>query len=304
MLLDLEATVFNTDGDQDPYLVITLVRFALESRHNWFPPPHLVEVASRYLEKHFSTMRCWPEFLRNAATASAWQSPRQRPAARITVENLEPIVNDLSKAAVVVVENGRNDGSFLRAVFAAYAPELAEALSRDWLQLDHAGGTGEQGYVADESAIRFRSICRVVVVKDNDKRHADPAANSGPDNWPPEKPYLHIWRRLEVENYLPDVVLHLSEHPRAAALVHHLRAMTAEQQRWIDMKGGLAKGPLELFRDIDQAARGVWQSGFGKRFPKPLVPPTVTLTVDDFRSLGDDVHDELVQLVQRIRAVT
>jgi hypothetical protein len=113
-----------------------------------------------------------------------------------------------------------------------------------------------------------------------------------------------MWHRLEVENYLPDVVLMESSHPDALSLISHLRQMTAEQQRLIDMKNGLKKAPKEVFRDLHPDSRKVWQNGFSGRFPKPLVPDTIRLTVEDFRNLGEDVHEELTALLARIRQVT
>jgi hypothetical protein len=305
MLLEFAADIFGGEDTQDAFLVVQLIRFTIERRHDWFPRPDLLDTASGYLDKNFPTMPGWHEFVRNAAKAAVWRgAANPRPAVRVTAENLDLLASDLSKPAVVVVENGRNDGSFLKAVFAAYAPELANALNLDWLQIHHAGGTGEQIHVAEDSASRFKAICRVIVVKDNDRRLPDPEAGQEPDAWPPAKPYVHTWRRLEVENYLPDAVLHESKHPDAHTLVFHLRAMTPEQQRWIDMKHGLARsGPPNLFIDVDAVTRRVWQSGFTKHFPKPLVPDRLTLTVDDFRRLGEDVHEELLRLTNRIRLV-
>ena len=36
-------------------------------------------------------------------------------------------------------------------------------------------------------------------------------------------------------------------------------------------------------------------------FPKPLVPGDVVLTEEDFRRLGEDVHEELMYLLRKIR---
>jgi hypothetical protein len=84
--------------------------------------------------------------------------------------------------------------------------------------------------------------------------------------------------------------------------------MTEEQQRLIDMKRGLAKSTsstqVAAFQGLEADCKRVWRSGFGDRFPKPLVPETITLTTEDFRSLGHDVHEELVDLLNKIKNLT
>src|SRR5262245_30268386 len=103
MLLELDAEVFTNDGDPNPRLIFVLISFMVEGRHRWFPAPELSEVARCYFEKHFPTMTIWHEYLRNASTASVWQSPSRRPAVRITAGSLEPVTKDLSKPAVILV---------------------------------------------------------------------------------------------------------------------------------------------------------------------------------------------------------
>ncbi|WP_027345685.1 hypothetical protein [Hamadaea tsunoensis] len=305
MLLELDEEVFADADGHNAFLVLTLLSFTIDGRHDWYPPPAVLDSAIRYLEENApKLLHTWRELLRNAATAGVWQAARPRPPVTVTAANLDALAHDLGRPAVVVVENSRNDGSFLRALFQAYAPELATALDRHWLRFGHTGGGGEQVHVTDEAATEFKAICRVIVIKDNDRKYLEPIDRSVPEAWPPEQPHVHIWQRLEVENYLPDAVLHATSHPDAETMIYHLRMMTPEQQRWIDMKHGLPKSkPAELYREVDPEARRHWRTGFKHQFQNPLVPVSVVLRVEDFRQLGDDVHDELTQLVQRIRSV-
>jgi hypothetical protein len=257
-------------------------------------------VAIGFLEATLPKHASWREYLLNASKASAWHSKSDRAQLTITADNLNDVAHDLALPAVVVVENSRNDGSFLKAVFAAYAPELCRARESNWLEFGHCGGKGEQDFVAGQAAAKFKHVVRVLIVRDNDDRLEE--LDDDPGNWPPVEPVLHIWRRHEVENYLPDAVLYLSDHPEAADLIRLLRQMTAKQQGFIDMKEGLPKSsPKPLFQDLDSKSQKVWKKGFGKHFPKPLVPEQVSLTVDDFRSLGEDVHEELSHLMSMIR---
>ncbi|NUO40164.1 MAG: hypothetical protein HOQ31_16350 [Gemmatimonadaceae bacterium] len=308
MLLELDAEVFAGHEDPNPRLIFTLIGFMVDGRHRWFPRPEVAKIAEVYLEKHFPTMTIWHEYLRNASTASAWQTPSSRPVVQVTAGTLEPVTKDLGRPAIVLVENGRNDGSFLKAVFAAYDPSLAEAERLEWLHIDHSGGTGDQRYLADEHARRFTEICRVIVVKDNDEGVTGSAFEDESTEWPPRKPRVHVWHRLEVENYLPDKVLMESPHPDAQAMISHLRRMNSEQQRLMDMKGGLNKATKaaqkEAFKSLSPDLRQAWRTGFAKQFPSPLVPETITLTVDDFARLGPDVHYELTELLARIRNLT
>lgn len=308
MLLELDVEIFADDHDgEGAGDIFLLLRFIIEGRHDWFPSPQLSDVATQYSEKAFPTMKIFHEVLRSASTASAWRGGRQRPTVRVTAKSLGPLTSDLGKPAVVIVENSRNDGSFLKAVFDAYDCSLSEAIRKDWLQIDHAGGTGEQVHLADEAATRFTEVCRVIVIKDNDKGLTI-AAVEELSAWPPRVPHIHVWCRLEVENYLPDAVLLLSDHPEAQTLVSYLRAMTDEQQRLIDMKHGLARSTssaqVAAFQGLEPDCKRVWHSGFGGRFPKPLIPETIALTAEDFRNLGHDVHEELVNLLSKIKSLT
>lgn len=309
MLLEIEAEIFADDGDgEGTGDIFMLLRFLVEGRHRWFPSPQLSDLATQYSEKAFPTMKIFQDLFRKGSTASAWQGMSQRPTVRVTAGSLKPLTNDLAKPAVVIVENSRNDGSFLKAVFNAYDRGLSEAVRKDWLQIDHSGGTGEQVHLADEAASRFTEICRVIVIKDNDKGLAL-APPGEADIWPPRAPHTHVWRRLEVENYLPDAVLFLSDHPEAETLIGHLREMTAEQQRLIDMKRGLSKSTsstqVAALHGLKPDCKRVWRNGFGDHFPKPLlVPDTITLTAEDFRSLGHDVHEELIDLLEKIKNLT
>jgi hypothetical protein len=305
MLLELDSGVFATDDGATSRLIVRLIGYVMDFRHEWYPTPAQSVEAAQYCERHFPGMTNWSEFMRNASTASAWQASSKRPAVRVNSETLAPMTNDLGRPAVVIVENGRNDGSFLKAVFAAYDGTLAQAERLDWLHIDHAGGMGEQGPLADEQARRFSIICRVIVIKDNDKGLTVSTPDDDSEEWPPTQPHVHMWHRLEVENYLPDAVLMESRHPDALTMISYLRAMTAEQQRLIDMKHGLKKAIREdLFQDLHPDCRKAWHHGFAGTFPSPLVPESITLTTEDFRKLGNDVHEELSRLLARIRRLT
>src|SRR5262245_11481657 len=112
MLLELDADVFATDDGPHSRLVLTLVGFVMDERHEWFPAPTLSVIAADYCAKHFPGMTDWNELMRNASTASAWQASNQRPMVRVTASSIVPLTSDLARPAVVIVENGRNDGSF------------------------------------------------------------------------------------------------------------------------------------------------------------------------------------------------
>ncbi len=300
MLLNLERELFAGEV-AEPMAVLRMVEFTIEGRHDWYPDPEVAMVAVAYLESNLPNEASWREYILNASKAAAWQGVQERQHIRVTAENLKPMTDDLNLPVYLVVENGHGDGSFLWAVFMAYAPDLYGALQRNWLDIIHAGGTSHQPPVMQARASKFQRLCRVVVVKDNDDK-LDIALDEGTvEPWPPHEPIHHMWLRHEVENYLPDAVLRRSTHPHAELLIEHLRAMTPEQQRWIDMKKGVSHGPKNLFDDLDKHVRKIWNHGFGKTFPKPLVPHDSVLTVEDFRSLGEEVHEELMYLLRKIR---
>lgn len=300
MLLELERELFAGEI-AEPMKVLKVVDFTIEGRHEWYPEPDVAMVAVAYLEANLPMQASWREYILNASKASAWQAGPDRRHISVTAENLTPVTEDLSLPVFLVVENSNNDGSFLWAVLAAYAPDLFGALKRNWLDIVHSGGTGDMPPVTAQKAGKFRRVCRVLVVKDNDAM-LDLTLDEGElGQWPPCEPVHHMWLRHEVENYLPDAVLRLSTHHDAEMLIEQLRGMTPEQQRWIDMKKGVSHDPKKLFEDLDEQVRNLWKQGFGKTFPKPLVPHDSVLTVDDFRCLGEDVHEELLCLLRKIR---
>jgi hypothetical protein len=281
--------------------ILQLVGFTVEGRHDWHPDPDVAMAAVAYLEANLPNEASWREYVLNASKAAAWQASPEWPHIKVTAENLKPMTEDLGLPAYLVVENGSNDGSFFRAIFSVYAPDLYMAIQRNWLDIVHAGGTGDLPPVAQSRATKFQHVCRVVVVKDNDTKQDVVLDEETADPWPPDEPIRHVWLRHEVENYLPDAVLVRSTHPHAKTLIEQLRTMTPEQQRWIDIKKGVSHGPKHLFDDLDKHVRHLWNQGFGKTFPRPLVPPDVVLTVEDFRRLGEDVHEELMYLLKKIR---
>ncbi|MBB5868723.1 hypothetical protein F4553_002102 [Allocatelliglobosispora scoriae] len=303
MLLEIAEEVFSEENDHQVSL-FNILTFTVEARHTWLPDPAVAQVAIGYLQDNFPKKVDWQTYIANASKASAWQGRENRQPVLITDENVTTIAHDLSQPAVVVVENARNDGSFLRAVLAAYRPEMKAAVEKNWLHIDHSGGTGEQAAIADEAAARFHHVCRVLVVKDNDARRSFPRRSPDSVDWDiPDEPIVHIWSRLEVENYLPDAVLVYSDHPQADELLRSLRQMSTQAQGWIDMKKGLEKTPLRFVGALAPEAEKVWRMGYRKQLPSPLIPQGLELTVDDFRSLGDDVHDELLYLLALIARV-
>ncbi|MEV0459260.1 hypothetical protein [Catellatospora methionotrophica] len=310
MLLEIDDAVFSDQGG-DVRTVLTLLGYTVDQRHSWLPEPSTAEMACRYVETQAPGLIVgWREYLVNAATASAWQGTDQDPANQVsppvavTAANVAGLVADLGLPAVIIVENARNDGSLLKAVFAAYDRQLSAALEKHWLRIDHAGGGGDQPWLAGEAAKCFQHVCRVMVLKDNDERKPQqPITAAELAGRTSMEPMIHIWWRHEVENYLPDAVLQLATHEHADQLLSHLRSLPTEHQGWIDMKHGLAKSPAWIANALSPDGQRVWNAGYRKQLPRPLVPDDLALTVDDFRALGEEVHDELLHLVDKIKRV-
>jgi hypothetical protein len=216
------------------------------------PEPSVVAVAIDYLRENFPYKVDWQTYLSTASTASAWQTQDHRPPVRITADNAKTLVSDLSLPAVVVVENGRNDGGFLKAVLRAYDPAMRVAIKEGWLHFVHSGGGGEQANLADEAASRFNHVCRVLIVKDNDSRFPYPRRSPElVEREVPEKPIVHVWSRLEVENYLPDAVLARSDHPQAEDLLRCLRQMRMDRH-----EEGAGEDASRIRRHIGAGGRG------------------------------------------------
>src|SRR4051794_17911590 len=123
MLLEIDHRVFS-DHLSDSMPVIRMVGYTVEERHSWLPSPDVALLAVSFLEDHVPKMVSWREYVTNAAKASAWQSANAPRPVHVTTDNVTTLVEELGRPAVIVVENARNDGSFLRAVFAAYDPRI------------------------------------------------------------------------------------------------------------------------------------------------------------------------------------
>jgi hypothetical protein len=199
---------------------------------------------------------------------------------------LHPVVDDLAREAVVVVEDGFSDECFLLAVAAAfgrYRIVAAADCKRRWLRFAHAGGKARMfRFVAKERG-PFNVVVRVAALLDSDRMI--PAQRS-PNQDQMTKilavdgvTEVHMWEWREVENYVPTRVWddHFSDR---SAQIKSIRALPLAQRGYLDIK-------LKLER----------------RMPSPLIPDDLMLTEDDFAELGPDAIAELKALLAMIERI-
>jgi len=204
------------------------------------------------------------------------------PTASVQVHQLADVVADLSRPAVLVVEDGINERTFILALASAFGRRrVVDAVDRGWLRLAHAGGKSRMAQFVAAERQHFRVLVRVAAVLDSDRRQPGepPPANARQfaEIAAIDGVTVHMWRWREVENYLPSPVW--SHHyPARYDAIQQLSAMIPGQRGFIDTKQIIGK-------------------------PKPLIPHQLRLTEDDFAELGPDAVQELRTVISMIDAI-
>jgi hypothetical protein len=285
MLLDVDVAVFDAP-DHGP--VIDLITLIAKERHDWHPSLPEALRADKFVRKlHAAELKvpALAEWSRKAVEEAAHPRPTGRTPVRLAAAELDRIVPDLAKAAIVVVENRLGDGDFVRRVATAFGEQrIVDALARDWLRFSHGGGCGQMPALAAEERKRFNVLVRVAVLFDSDRtRYGQPS--------PHERrvqecrvagvPEVHVFACRMMENYVPFRVWD-EQFPLDAATIARLRAMPPRQRGYVHLKHEFV------------------QSG---RMPSPLIPDTIDLTEADFEELGDETVPDLRALLAMIHRI-
>ncbi|MFY1634588.1 hypothetical protein ACN27F_15145 [Solwaraspora sp. WMMB335] len=285
MLLDVDERILDAE-DHRP--VITLLCMVAEKRHDWRPSlpqaVRMVEFVERLDQAgvRMPVLRQWAE---EVVEESAYPSPPDtRGSIRVTLADLEHVVADLEKPAVLVVENQLADGSVVRDIAVALNERrIAEALRRTWLRLHHGGGAPQIVELAADEGKRFVVLPpRVAILLDGDRD--GPGQEGLNDNKRADADavgirHVHILAYRSMENYVPLTVWECL-FPRQRRSIERLRAMPAEQ------RGYLKKDAYP-----------------GKGLPRQLTVADRNLAEDDFRALAPDVVDELRRLFAMIHEI-
>jgi hypothetical protein len=311
--IELAAEVF-VDAAALPH-VLNLLKCVAEGRHDWEADPSVADTAHDYLQEHCPRLATTFAMLgRKGLVAAAWRGAADSTIrVEINAADLVDLAADLSRPAVLVVENHVSDGSFVRAVARAFrADRIHHALRERWLEIDHGGGETLVG-VAEEAAYGFRRLTRVAVVLDSDRMTPSrrTRAHDKADRLAKSGIVVHVLELREAENYVPNRVL-AATGKGAIRRLQLLRHLTPAQRGHFDMKEGFgpANGPpvvrpeqLALYADVDQRVLNGLRGGLGRDLLQQMETMSESLHERDFASLGTDVPDELRRMLDSLTSV-
>jgi hypothetical protein len=318
MRVEFAVEVFTDDAPLPP--LVMLLDGIARGRHNWWADPASLAAAEIYFGLHAPRMvASYLELGRKGTVHSAWQSASEvSPATvRITLADLADLVEDLSRPAVLVVEDHVSDGCFVRALARVFAAErLLAALDRDWLVIRHGGGERLVS-VAKAEREAFRRSVRVVTLLDSDRWLPDQQTHSHEkaDQLRRHGVLTHVLTLREAENYLPNHVLHaaVARPSDASRRLDHLKQLDQRQRGYFDMKHGFRRTATgeptvrdeqkELYADLDAGTVRVLSGGFGSHLLPLLERECARLTEQDFHKLGPAVVAELRELLSMINSV-
>jgi hypothetical protein len=242
------------EGNENAELVLKLISFFREARHDWILSPRHVDVVNEFCQRHIPTLAQAYLLLAQKASgmAHAW-APRGASAGvvRVTSETLEGDIRDLERSAVLVVENAIYDWQMIEALAHLLGCEdIVDAKKRSRLDVYNGGGKDGASRHAVDQVAKFTRTKRVVLVIDSDSfwpgertnshKQADAVVREGGNS--------HVLSFREMENYIPNRVL--ARQPRnsgaqvgMAKRLESLKKLSAEQRAHFDMKHGFKGKP-------------------------------------------------------------
>ncbi|MFI6233920.1 hypothetical protein ACIBD9_10235 [Micromonospora sp. NPDC050784] len=280
MRLDIEPEVF---ASADPVATIDLIILTLDGRHEWQPSLPVASAAVQFVARQVPALS---EYMQKVLVEAANPATPAAAVAKVRAGDLRAVLADLSKPAVLVVENRIGDGGFVRAVAAALRDQrIVDALrgDNDWLRLSNGGGCGQMPDLAAEECRAFSMLVRVAVLFDSDRvepdepsPHHDKVAKCREAGV--REVHLLTWRMME--NYVPFPVWE-RHFPARSNQIEELRTRIPRQRGYQNLK-----------------------DEFGRRnMPKRMFPDDLPLTEEDFAELGPGVVTELRELLAMIHRI-
>ncbi|MCX4747043.1 hypothetical protein OG455_16160 [Kitasatospora sp. NBC_01287] len=326
-------------GDENAELILKLIAFFREARHEWVISPHDVDAFHAFLQRHVPTLaQIYLLLAQKASMAQAWAPHRGSTGViRVASATLAGDIRDLERPAVLVVENAIYDWQMIEALARLLGCEDvidAKAGSR----LDVYNGGGKDGAIlhAVDQAANFSRTKRVVLVIDSDSFHpadrtgnhekADAAAREGVSS--------HVLSFREMENYIPNRVL--ARQPKRAVgmssmakRLDSLKSFTPEQRAYFDMKHGFKGKPQkgadqkrrhsgqpattyfvpprhgDLYDSVAEQDLITLQEGFGTDLPGLFLQEVMRggIVERDLDALGSGATQELRSMFEKIRGV-
>ncbi|SCF28747.1 hypothetical protein GA0074696_4106 [Micromonospora purpureochromogenes] len=316
MRVELAPEIF-TAADPEPHHIAAASKLLAafdERRHDWIVDIEIVDNIAEYLHKHHPTLaEIYFDLAQKASVKSlAWTGTAQRGGVLfVEREQLPEHASDLTRAAVVVIENIPGDKSFLQTVIHAFrAHRIQQALESRWAEFRHSGGSGSMPAVAEEEAGHFHHTVRVVAIFDSDSLTPD---HEGP-NRPKASDLIekgipaHVLLLREAENYAPNLVLaNIGKRGEAELRVQHLERLVPRQRAHFDMKKGFTRPEKAeqkgFFDDLDADTRRVLHPGFGGKVLEQMFEMRHDLCAADFEAMDPDAAEDLRKLLALIESL-
>ncbi|WP_405695883.1 hypothetical protein OHA99_13375 [Streptomyces coelicoflavus] len=291
MRIEIPVDLFkDREGNENTELVLKLIRFFREARHEWEVSPRDVDVVKEFFERHAPTFAQVYLLLAQKASGKsyAW-APRDNGSGvvRVSRETLNSDVRDLERPALLIVENASYDWQMIEALANLLGcQDVVQAKEANRLEVYNGGGKDGAIRHAVEQLEKFTRTKRVVLVIDSDSFHPgeQTASHEKASTVERQGGRTHVLRFREMENYIPNRVLaRQAKKSRAQAgmakRLDSLKKLSADQRAHFDMKYGfkakLPRGSLNADRKPRHSGR------LGKIFHVP----------SEHRGLYDDVHE-------------
>ncbi|MFJ9947750.1 hypothetical protein [Kitasatospora sp. NPDC091207] len=326
-------------GDENAELILRLIAFFREARHEWVISPHDVDVVQTFLQRHVPTLaQIYLLLAQKASMAQVW-APHggTTGVVRVAGETLAGDIRDLERPAMLVVENAIYDWQMIEALARLLGCEdVIDAKEGSRLGVYNGGGMDGAARHAVDQAAKFSRTKRVVLVIDSDSFHpedrtgnhekADAAAREGVSS--------HVLSFREMENYIPNRVLAQQpkktvEMPSMAKRLESLKTFSPEQRAHFDMKHGFKGKPQksagqkgrhsgragttysvpsrhgDLYDGVAEQDLITLQEGFGTDLPGLFLQAVMRggISERDLDSLGPGVNQELRSMFETIRSV-
>lgn len=191
----------------------------------------------------------------------------------------------LNTPAMVIVENGMNDGLFVRAIMKHFSPEInfEEQLSNYLVYIDPASGSGASSRVHHHLSVHHNQpkYLRCLAIVDGDKRFPGDTTYGSYQRQQNLGTYLqskkvayHILEKRTMENYMPDEVYDSNRGVFGNNWVDAYKRLTEEQKNYYYISGGFLK-------DVPKAIRNDESKKKDKTQALPVEIQTVFSTVTD-----------------------
>ncbi|MEU4048797.1 hypothetical protein AB0F09_06225 [Streptomyces olivaceus] len=291
MRVEIPVELFrDQEGNENTELVLKLIRFFREARHEWVLSPRDVDAVRDFFLHHVPTFAQVYLLLAQKASGKsyAWApSGLSSGVVRVSRETLQNDVSDLERPALLVVENASYDWQMIEALAHLLGcDDIVLAKDENRLEIYNGGGKDGATRHAVEQLEKFTRTKRVILVIDSDRFHPGEQTDNHEKANAVERAggYIHVLAFREMENYIPNRVLarqakRSSAQAGMAKRLESLKKLTMDQRAHFDMKYG--------FR-----AKSIRKAADPKK--KPRHPGSVGRTFQvspQHRGLYDDVHE-------------